>query len=90
MYLTPPPQITRQLATALNTCVVNGIDHRDLTPENVLYNPDTKQIKLVGFGHTAALGHSKAPYKAPKDCCNLPPEAKKYGVCSPLQTLVYK
>ena len=61
-YLThPPPQLAKQLATALNTCVVNGVDHRDLSQDNILYNPATKQIKLVGFGHATSLSHSKEP-----------------------------
>lgn len=83
-------RLVKQLATALNTCVVNGVDHRDLSPDNILYDPETKQIKLVGFGHAASLSSSKEPYKAPKQCTNLPPEAVKYGVCSPLQTIVWK
>ncbi|KAL5253366.1 hypothetical protein ACHWQZ_G013222 [Mnemiopsis leidyi] len=83
-------KIAKQLAAALNTCVVNGVDHRDLSQDNILYNPETKRIKLVGLGHATSLSYSKEPYKAPKDCNNLPPEATKYGVCSPLQTLVWK
>ena len=82
-------KITRQLVTAMNTCVINGVDHRDLSQDNILYNPDTKQIKLIGLGHAATL-HNKEPYKTPTNSSNLPPEAKKYGVCSPLQTMVWK
>eukprot|EP00116_Pleurobrachia_bachei_P011304 sb/3471566/ len=54
-------KITKQLAVALNTCVVNGVDHRGLSVENVLYNPNTKQIKLVGFGHATGLSADKEP-----------------------------
>ena len=82
--------VIKQLSAALNVCVVNGVDHRHLSPDNILYNPETKQMKLMGFGHASSLSSSKEPYKAEKHCSNLPPEAKKYGVCSPLQTLVWK
>ena len=82
-------KLARQLVTALNTCVVNRVDHRDFSQDNILYNPQTKQIKLVGLGHAATL-HSEEPYKTPTNCTNLPPEARKYGVCSPLQTMVWK
>ena len=82
-------KVTRQLVTALNTLVVNGVDHRDLSQDNILYNPQTAQIKIIGLGHAATL-HYKEPYKAPTNCTNLPPEAAKYGVCSPLQTMVWK
>ena len=82
-------KLARQLVTALNTCVVNRVDHRDFSQDNILYNPDTNQIKLVGLGHAETL-HSDEPYKTPVNCANLPPEARKYGVCSPLQTMVWK
>ena len=36
------------------------IDHRDIKDENILYNPKTKQIKLIDFGSAAEL--SSEPY----------------------------
>lgn len=39
-----------QLLHTLSYLHRESIVHRDIKPENILYNPKTKQIKLIDFG----------------------------------------
>ena len=50
-------QLVCVLQHLLNEC---GIDHRDVKDENILYNPETGQIKLIDFGSAGRL--SPGPY----------------------------
>jgi serine/threonine protein kinase len=52
--------IIRQLVKVVYYLTLQNIDHRDLKDENILYNPVTKQIKLIDFGSSAKL--SSEPY----------------------------
>ncbi|HEY2374777.1 MAG TPA: serine/threonine-protein kinase [Gemmatimonadaceae bacterium] len=42
--------IVTQIADAVQAANTVGIVHRDLKPENVMYNPATRQVKLLDFG----------------------------------------
>ncbi|KAG9335719.1 hypothetical protein JZ751_004252, partial [Albula glossodonta] len=44
--------ITRQLLGALQHCEDSRIVHRDVKPENILIQTETKDIKLIDFGWT--------------------------------------
>ena len=42
--------IIEQIAGAVHAAHAAGIVHRDLKPENVMYDPATRQVKLLDFG----------------------------------------
>jgi eukaryotic-like serine/threonine-protein kinase len=45
--------ITQQIADAVQAAHSVGIMHRDLKPDNVMYDPATRQVKLLDFGIAA-------------------------------------
>lgn len=58
----PPDEvavIVGQIASAVHAAHQAGIIHRDLKPENVMYDPASRQVKLLDFGIAAATDMSK-------------------------------
>jgi len=51
--------IVTQIASAVQAAHQVGIIHRDLKPENIMYDPATRQAKLLDFGIAAAADMSK-------------------------------
>ena len=50
-FLTIAIQATESLAVIH----VNNIIHKDINPSNIIYNPDTKQLKIIDFGISSRL-----------------------------------
>lgn len=47
--------IVSQIIEAVYYLANQGVDHRDIKDENILYNPKTKKIKLIDFGSASVL-----------------------------------
>ena len=75
--------VTKQLVDAVNYLATLGIDHRDIKDENILYNPTTKQMKLIDFGSASLI--PETPYtKLQGTDVYIPPEYFRHGVYSSL------
>ena len=69
------------------TCYLffSKVDHRDIKDENLLYNPLTKQIKLIDFGSASRLPAPGIRYtKFQGTEVYVPPEYYRHGSYSPL------
>ena len=64
------------------------MDHRDLKDENILYNPRTKEIKLIDFGSASLLPITSYDSYQGTDVY-IPPEYYKSGVYDPFAASVW-
>ncbi|KAL5269101.1 hypothetical protein ACHWQZ_G002811 [Mnemiopsis leidyi] len=81
--------VVKQLVNVLNYLLhEQKIDHRDIKDENILYNPKTKQIKLIDFGSAGRL--STAPYTSFRGTdVYIPPEYYQHRKYSALPATVW-
>ena len=76
-----------------------GIFHLDLKPDNVLYNFETKELKLIDFGHATSVGPGENPkinfkcgtkcYRTPQQVSNEDCRGKDADVWGVGQVLFY-
>jgi PAS domain S-box-containing protein len=70
--LGPPMEIGQflRLAVALSTALgrlhAAGLIHKDIKPANVLFNSETGQVRLTGFGIASRLPHERQSPKPPE------------------------
>eukprot|EP00116_Pleurobrachia_bachei_P006896 sb/3467158/ len=81
-------EVIRQLVEVVQYLALMGVDHRDLKDENILYNPHTKQIKLIDYGSAAHLENK--PYVGFRGTdVYIPPEYFSTGCYRPFPATVW-
>ena len=80
--------IISQLLDVTLYLTIAGVDHRDIKDENILYNPDTKQIKLIDFGSASPLTKERYTYFKGTEVY-IPPEWFTKSSYSPLPATVW-
>jgi predicted ATPase/signal transduction histidine kinase/tRNA A-37 threonylcarbamoyl transferase component Bud32 len=58
-------EMATQLVRALEELHGRGITHKDINPANIVYNPDTGQLKLIDLGIASVLSREGAPTADP-------------------------
>ena len=80
--------VIQQLVRVMLYLHSNGVDHRDIKDENILYNPKTKKIKLIDFGTAVPL--ISAPYTSLRGTdLYIPPEYYLYKKYNPAPAVVW-
>ncbi len=54
--------ISIKICQALQELHENGIIHKDVNPSNIVYNPETDQLKIIDFGISTILGKENSSY----------------------------
>jgi hypothetical protein len=52
-----PFEVKRRLSNIFRTLHANGLAHTDAHAKNILYNPHTKELKLIDFGEAVRADH---------------------------------
>ena len=47
--------ILKQVIRTCQNLIELGVDHRDIKDENLLYNPETRHVKLLDFGSASRI-----------------------------------
>lgn len=85
---TDAANVIRQLVKVCYYLASQGVDHRDIKDENILYNPRTKKVKLIDFGSASIL--TPQPYVAYQGTdVYLPPEYFLHQSYCPLPACVW-
>jgi serine/threonine protein kinase len=65
----PLPQffkLARQIVAGIDQIHAAGIIHKDITPSNIVFNPDTGELRLVDFGLATTLSRETPTLKSPQ------------------------
>jgi predicted ATPase/signal transduction histidine kinase len=54
-----------QIAEALGSIHSANIIHKDINPEHILFNPETEEVKLIGFSISTIVSQENPPLKNP-------------------------
>lgn len=54
-----------QIAEALGSIHSANIIHKDINPEHILFNPETEEVKLIGFSIATIVSQENPPSKNP-------------------------
>ena len=81
--------IIQQLLSAVSHCIHKGVDHRNLTTNNILIDPVTLEIKLVNFSCATELSTAIPYSRVAGDANILPPEWYSRRFYQPLQGIVW-
>ena len=82
-------EILRQIVDVCEYLITEDVDHRDIKDENILYNPVTKQIKLIDFGSASFLETDRRYHSLQGTEVYVPPELYNFGSYDPLRGLVW-
>jgi diguanylate cyclase (GGDEF)-like protein len=69
--------IALSIATIIEKIAFNGIIHQNITPQNILINPHTKEVKLTNFSHASVVAKEEewlSPYLSPVNLAYISPE----------------
>ncbi|MCT7991182.1 AAA family ATPase [Laspinema sp. D6] len=55
-----------QIAEVLGSIHSANIIHKDINPEHILFNPETEEVKLIGFSIATIVSQENSPLKNPK------------------------
>jgi PAS domain S-box-containing protein len=59
-------QVATQITEILAIIHQNNIIHKDINPSNIVFNPQTKQVKIIDFGISTVLNRENPTLKNPK------------------------
>ncbi|KAH9274089.1 hypothetical protein BASA83_003391 [Batrachochytrium salamandrivorans] len=70
--------IVREVINGMMSLKQHGIVHEDLHAKNVMYNPETRQVKLIDFGQSVILSGWEDGKSSPSRSSNPPSTNSKY------------
>ncbi|MBW4620758.1 MAG: AAA family ATPase [Cyanosarcina radialis HA8281-LM2] len=58
-------QIAIQIVEILDAIHGANVIHKDINPSNIVYNPETRQLKIIDFGISTTFTHENPPINSP-------------------------
>eukprot|EP00116_Pleurobrachia_bachei_P006909 sb/3467171/ len=81
--------VVRQLVGILEHCLKLGINHGDIKEENILYNRESGQIKLIDFGSATFVEGGSVDVRERRSGVYLPPETYLSNTYCPRSATVW-